>query len=367
MLLILCLVAIAVAIGACAVFKQQKFGAYPEGERLATVEASPHYRDGEFQNTVPTPMLVEGQSSIGIMLGNIFSSSPERLRPEQALPVERPDLKALDTDKDVLIWLGHSSYFMVFGGKRILVDPVFSGYGAPFSVFNKIFPGTDLYAAEDMPPIDYLLITHDHWDHLDYPTATDLLPKVGKAVMPLGVGAHFERWGYPQEKILEADWNSVLRLDDTLTVHVVPARHYSGRSFTRNKTLWAGFVLETPQTRVLLSGDTGYGPHINELAAKFDGFDLAAIDGGQYDPRWPLIHMTPEQAVQSAGELGARAMMLAHSGRFAIASHPWDEPFIRAAEAAKGKPFTLLTPKIGQPVWLDGREQAFGRWWEGIN
>ncbi len=351
-------------IGVCAVLRLDKFGKHPAGERLARVEASPNYTSGEFQNTVPTPMLVEGQSSVKIMLGSLFSS-PERLRPEDALPVVKPDLKALDMGADTLIWLGHSSYFFILDGKRILVDPIFSEYGAPFSMFNKIFPGTDVYSAKDMPSIDYLLITHDHWDHLDYPTVTELLPKVGKAIMPLGVGAHFEHWGYPKDKIVEADWNTALRLNDTLTVHIVPARHYSGRSFTRNKTLWAGFVLETPKTRILLSGDTGYGPHIKELANSFDGFDLVAIDGGQYDPRWPLIHMTPEEAVQSAEELGAKSMMLAHSGRFAIASHPWNEPFTRAVTAAKDKTFPLLTPKIGEPVWLDGRKQTFSLWWEG--
>ena len=360
----LALAVLCMGAGAYAVFHQAKFGRHPEGARLTRVEASPDYKDGEFRNTVPTPMLAEGQSSIKIMLGSLFSG-PERLRPEERLPTVKHDLRSLDPDIDTLVWLGHSSYFILAGGKRILVDPVFSGYGAPFSMFNKIFPGTDFYSAADMPEIDYLLISHDHWDHLDYRTVTALMPKTGKAVMPLGVGAHFEHWGYPQDKIVEAEWNDVLRLSDALTIHVVPARHYSGRGFTRNKTLWAGFVLESGGVRIFLSGDTGYGPHIGELARKFGGFDLAAIDGGQYDPRWPLIHMTPEEAVASAEELGAKAMMLAHAGRFAIAAHSWDEPFIRAERAVKGKAFPLLTPKIGEPVCLDGREQVFTHWWEG--
>jgi L-ascorbate metabolism protein UlaG (beta-lactamase superfamily) len=353
------------AAGACAVLNQEKFGRHPEGERLARVESSPNYRDGGFRNTVPTPILAEGQSSIKIMLGKLFSSK-ERLRPEGPLPTVKPDLKNLAHDRDALIWLGHSSYFIQLGGKRILVDPVFSDHGAPFSFANKIFPGTDLYTARDMPEIDYLIISHDHWDHLDYPTVTALMPKVGTAVMPLGVGAHFEHWGYPQEKIAETDWNTVLRFESGLAIHVVPARHYSGRTFTRNKTLWAGFVLETPETRIFLSGDTGYGPHIGEIARTFGSFDLVAIDGGQYDPRWPLIHMTPEEAVRAAKELGAHSMMLAHVGRFAIANHPWDEPFIRAVAAAEGNDFSLITPRMGEPVWLDTPEQPFTHWWEGV-
>ena len=365
MLLFLMLLLICLAVGACAVLNQEKFGEHPKGARLERVQSSPNYRDGEFHNTIPTPMLAKGHTSIGLMLSSLFSR-PERLRPESPLPVEKHDLAALPLDKDVFVWLGHSSYYMHLGGKRILVDPVFSDHGAPFSFANKIFPGTDLYKPEDMPEIDYLLISHDHWDHLDHPTVTALLARVKTAVMPLGVGAHFERWGYPQEKILEADWNEALRFDNGFTVHLVPARHFSGRTLTRNKTLWGGFVLETPERRIFLSGDSGYGPHIGEIAKAFGKFDLAAVDGGQYDPRWPHVHMTPEEAVKAADELHADTFLLAHVGRFAIAAHPWDEPFTRAAAAAENKNFTLLTPMIGEPVRFDDTEQTFGNWWEGI-
>ncbi len=147
----------------------------------------------------------------------------------------------------------------------------------------------------------------------------------------------------------------------------MPARHYSGRGFSRNKTLWAGFVLETPRRRLFLSGDTGYGPHFADLGRAFGGFDLVALDGGQYDARWPLIHMTPEEAVRAAQDLGARSMLLAHVGRFCIAAHAWDEPFKRVVVAGKGKDFRLLTPKIGEPVRLDGREQHFPPWWQGVD
>ncbi len=156
-----------------------------------------------------------------------------------------------------------------------------------------------------------------------------------------------------------------MQFDSGLTIHVLPARHYSGRGLSKNKSLWAGFVLETPQRRIFLSGDTGYGPHFAEIARTFGSFDLVALDGGQYDPRWPLIHMTPEEAVRAADELGAKSMMLAHVGRFSIASHSWDEPFVRVVEAAKDKDFRLLTPRIGEPVWIDGAAQDFIRWWEG--
>lgn len=368
MLLTLLLFGVALALAACVVLNQAKFGKHPEGERLERVQASVNYKDGEFHNTVPTSMLAEGESSLKIMWDGLFTEKV-RPRPLEPLPTVKLDLAALYPGEDIVIWLGHSSYFIQLGGKRILVDPMFSDHGAPFSFLNKAFPGTDIYTVADMPEIDYLVISHDHWDHLDYSTVTPLMLKVKTVVMPLGAGAHFEHWGYPKDKLREADWNTELHFENGFSIHVLPARHYSGRTFTRNKTLWASFVLETPEKRIFLSGDTGYGPHIAEIAAQFrevGGFDLVAIDGGQYDPRWPLIHMTPEEAAQSAEELGAKALLLAHVGRFSIANHPWNEPFERAVEASKGRAFRLLTPKIGEPVTLDNAEQSFTHWWESI-
>jgi L-ascorbate metabolism protein UlaG (beta-lactamase superfamily) len=363
--LIVILIGATLALATCAVLNQARFGKFPEGERLERVHASPNHKLGEFQNTVPTPMLIEGESSLKIMLGKFFAEKA-RLRPQEPLPTVKLDLASLDSEKDIVIWLGHSSYFIQLGSKRILVDPIFNDYGAPFSFLNKTFPGTDIYTVADMPEIDYLIISHDHWDHLDYATVTALMPKVKAVVMPLGVGAHFEHWGYTKDELMEADWNTALRFENGFSIHVLPARHYSGRTFTRNKTLWAGFVLETPEKRIFLSGDTGYGPHIAEIAAMFGSFDLVAIDGGQYDPRWPFIHMTPEEVAQSAEELGAKTLLLAHVGKFSIADHPWDEPFERVVEASKGRAFRLLTPKIGEPVLLNNAGQNFTRWWENI-
>jgi L-ascorbate metabolism protein UlaG (beta-lactamase superfamily) len=368
MFLMLLLIIVSLALAACAFLNGTKFGKSPENDRLQRILASAHYADGAFQNLTPTPTLVKGQSSLKIIVAGLFSHK-ERLRPSEPLPTQRIELtdpNALDRTKDVVIWLGHSSYFIRLGGKTILVDPVLSDHGSPFSFFNKTFPGTDLYAPSDMPEIDYLLITHDHWDHLDYPTVTALREKVKTVICPLGVGEDFEYWGYPKEKIQEAGWDTALRFEHGLSIHVVPARHYSGRGFARNKTLWAGFVLETQQHRLFLSGDTGYGPHFADIGRAFGSFDLVALDGGQYDPRWPLIHMTPEEAVQAAQDLGAASMMLGHVGRFCIAAHPWDEPFLRTVAASRDKSFRLLTPKIGEPVWLDDRQQRFARWWEGV-
>lgn len=365
MLITLGIILFGLVVGGYAVVHQAKFGQAPEGARLERIQASPNYADGIFINTTPTPTLMEGESSLKIMWKGLWADKA-RLRPQGKLPVVKVDLNALDKAQDTVIWLGHSSCFMQLGGKRILVDPVFSAYGAPFSFLNTSFSGTDIYTAADMPDMDLLLITHDHWDHLDYQSVVDLLPKVKKIIVPLGVGAHLERFGVPQEQFVEADWNTALAVDLLMTVHVTPARHYSGRTLVRNKTLWAGFVLETPERRVFVSGDSGFGPHFAEIARRFGGFDLVMLDAGQYDPRWPLIHMTPEEAAQAAEILNATALLPGHVGRFAIAAHTWDAPFIRMVKASAGKPFRLLTPKIGEPVRIGDAEQHFSHWWEGM-
>lgn len=349
-------------LSACAYLRQAKFGAYPEGTRLEMLRSSSHYLDGEFRNLVATPILAEGSSTLSIIARDTFKPVMN-LRPGQPIPATRIDLKALDAGRDTIVWLGHSSFFVLFAGRRILIDPVFSPFAAPVSFSTKAFDGTTLYSVDDMPEIDLLLITHDHWDHLDYPTVSALESKVKQVLVALGVGAHLEHWGYAREKIHEADWYEKLELDAGLVVHLVPARHYSGRWLTRNKTLWTGFVLESAARRILFSGDTGYGPHFKEIAQRFGGFDLAALDMGQYDLRWPYIHMTPEEAAQAAEDLKANTVMPIHVGRFNIARHAWNEPFERITVASQGRPYRLLTPKVGEALGIDHNEQVFAPWW----
>lgn len=265
-----------------------------------------------------------------------------------------------------MIWLGHSAYYIQLAGKRILIDPVLSDHAAPFSFLVKAFKGTTFYKAEDIPEIDYLLISHDHYDHLDYATMTQLKDKVKNVVVPLGIGSHFEYWGYPLSKIHENDWFNTLKTDTGLNIHTLPARHYSGRTFTRNKTLWASYALITPTHKIYFGGDSGYGPHFQQIESQLGGFDLVMLDSGQYDPRWPLIHMNPEEAVQAAVDLKAKTMMPMHIGRFSLSPHAWDEPFKRVAQASDNASLILLTPKIGQPMWLDDESIDFPRWWENI-
>jgi L-ascorbate metabolism protein UlaG (beta-lactamase superfamily) len=363
--LVLLLTGGVLAVGGYAYLQLPKFGVLPEGARLQAIERSPHYVNGTFQNLIDTPLRTEDSSLVANVLSMLFDRN-ERLRPDTSVPTVKRDLKALAPTQDVVVWLGHSSYFIQIGGRRILIDPVFSLEAAPAPHLNSAFAGSTPYSIDDMPEIDYLLITHDHWDHLDHPSVIALGDRTRHIVTGLGVGGFFEHWGYPRERIHEADWNSMLELDEGLRIHLLPARHYSGRMLMRNKTLWVAFALETPKRRLFFSGDSGYGPHFREIGERFGGFDLVALDTGQYDKRWPYIHMFPEEAALAAEDLHAEALLPAHVGRFSIAAHDWDEPLDQLEQLSQGKPYRLLTPRIGDLVFLDEPAQRFDSWWESL-
>lgn len=359
-------IAILGVIGVIDYLQHPVFGKLPSGERLTRVEHSPNHAGGVFRNQIDTPMRTTDQSEWSMWMETLFGEKGQP-RPQGAVPAIKIDLKALDPAHDLVVWLGHSSYFVQLGGKRILVDPVFSTNAAPIPGANKVFEGTSVYAAGDMPEIDALLISHDHYDHLDYPSIQALQPKVRQVIVGLGVGAHFDAWGYDMGSVREADWNEVVALTPQVQIHVTPARHFSGRTFTRDKSLWVGFALMSGERRLFFSGDSGYAPHFAEVGKRYGPFDWVALDTGQYDPRWANVHMTPEQAAQAAEDLRTRVLMPGHVGRFSISPHNWDDPFKRIAAASRGRSYTLWTPEIGQPMHLDGRAQEFSPWWEVIH
>lgn len=355
-------IATCLALGACVVMTQPRFGKLPKGDVLERLSQSPNYNDGSFQNPIPTPLFTEDASTFSIIVKSVFSK-PERLKPERLLPTVKTDLAGLRLDQDIVIWLGHSSWYIQLDAKRILIDPILSDYAAPFSFFNKAFEGTTIYTPEDIPEIDYLLISHDHWDHLDYPAVKALQPKVKQVVCPLGLKASFLHWGYADGNIFEGDWNNSLTNGD-FAVHLLPARHYSGRLFGKNKTLWTAFALIGKKHRIFFSGDSGYGPHFSDIGHNFKGFDLVMLDAGQYDPRWALIHMTPDEAAQAAEDLDAKYLLPAHVGRFTIAMHAWDDPFKQLKTASENKSYGLVMPVIGESVAIDSPTTKFTDWWK---
>ena len=364
-LILLALLALVLAVSGCFYFRQAKFGRLPEGERLDRISQSPNYQGGTFHNREPIVSVVEGGEGLGLWLKFLLRND-DNLTPPAPLPTVKTDLKGMDPDTDAVVWLGHSSYFMRLHGRTILIDPVLSDHASPVSFSTRAFDGTTIYTADDMPDIDYLLISHDHWDHLDYDTVMALKPRIGRVVTGLGVGEHFASWGFPDDMVVEADWDDTVRLEDGLTVYVLTARHFSGRLFDRNRTLWVAFALETPSKRVFYSGDSGYGTHFKAIGERFGGFDLALLDSGQYNKAWQYVHMNPEQAAQAAQDLHASAALPSHTGRFNISYHSWDDPFRRFVTAGEGKPFRLVTPEIGEVVRLDDTHQAFPHWWETL-
>jgi L-ascorbate metabolism protein UlaG (beta-lactamase superfamily) len=362
------IIVIIIAIVIIAVFiflKQPKFGRTPTGERLKRVMHSPNFRDGKFQNLHYTPDLAEGVSYYAVMKEFFFNKSKNR-RPPSVLPSSKTALLDLDPDKNVLVWFGHSSYFMQIDGKKILVDPVFSGAASPIKSTTRSFAGSDVYSADDIPEIDFLFLSHDHWDHLDYDTIMKLKPKIKKIICSLGTGEHLERWGFETNIIIEKDWDEEVLLEKGFEVVITSARHFSGRGLRRNKSLWASFVLTTPTMKIFMGGDSGYDTHFAEIGNKYGPFNLAILECGQYDKSWKYIHMMPEEVATAAKDLKAKKLFPVHWAKFALANHDWDDPIKRIVSAANEKGILLLTPMIGEEVSLKDSNQVFDAWWNKV-
>jgi L-ascorbate metabolism protein UlaG (beta-lactamase superfamily) len=330
------------------------------GQRLERMVRSPNYKLERFQNLVPTEVTLKDASFFRML--REYRNRPANTAPAKALPVMKTDLSALPDKGAWFVWFGHSSYLLKMEGVTILVDPVFSGNASPVSFLARAFPGTSVYDAAAMPSIDVLLLTHDHYDHLDYKTVKSLAPAAGRICTSLGVGAHLESWGVAQEKIVELDWWEQWSWKD-LTFTAAPARHFSGRTFKRGGTLWSSFVLKGRGHSLYLGGDSGYEQHFREIGERFGPFELAILECGQYGKNWPYIHMVPEDTVQAAVDLNAAALIPVHWGKFTLSLHAWDEPVRRAVAAATRRRFPIATPMIGQPVQV-GDAYPAAPWWE---
>lgn len=345
-------------------FQHPQFGQLPKGDNLEKLKQSPNYRKGKFWNQIATPALAENTNYWKVM-GKLLFQSGTRKRPSVALPTIKTDLKGLRPDENVMVWFGHSSYFIQTEGVKILVDPVFSGSASPLPFGTRSFQGTDIYSVADMPEIDYLLITHDHWDHLDYSTVRKLKPKIKKIICGLGTGAHFRAWGYQNNQVDELDWYDSRVLKKGISLHALPARHFSGRSLRRNPTLWLAFSLSTPKRKLYLGGDSGYGPHFKAAGDRFGPFDLAVLENGQYNPDWRYIHLLPEQFFPAARDLRTHKVLSVHNSKFSLARHSWDAPLKAVSGFRQDHHPQLLSPRIGEKMNLDSATKT-PAWWEGI-
>lgn len=365
-MLLIILVIIAVLSAMVLLFMQQaKFGKTPKGERLEFIKKSVYHDGKKFSNINHTPELTEGVRYTTIMKEFFFVKNPN-LKPKQKLPSKKINLHQLNINENILVWFGHSSYFIQIDGKRILVDPVLSGAASPVRFTTKSFNGSDVYSTDDIPEIDYLFLTHDHWDHLDHDTIIKLKPKIKKIITSLGVGQHLERWGFEKDRFIETQWHDETTLDLGFNVITTTARHFSGRGFKRAQALWSSFVLMTPTQKIFIGGDSGYDNHFEAIGNQYGPFDLVILECGQYNNYWKYIHSMPEETAQIAVELKAKKLLPVHWAKFALSMHDWDEPIKRISIAALEKHMPLLTPMIGEAVyWQDDRIQQ-NAWWENL-
>ena len=342
--------------------QQASFGKAPSGARLERIKKSAQYSDGAFQNQSPTPTFTGGGTFYSVMVDFIFGKH-ERKVPEYTLPSIKRDLTVQPAAKPEITWFGHSSYLIQINGLNVLVDPVFSGRTSPVSYLgNKAYEGADIYKAADMPRIDVMVITHDHYDHLDYETILKLKDSVGVFVTSLGVGSHLEYWGVPAEKIKELDWWETASINEDTKFIAAPARHFSGRGMIRNKTLWSSFIFKTKGYSIYLGGDSGYDQHFAKIGNEYGPFDLAILEDGQYNAFWANIHMMPEEAARAAHDLKAKVLLPVHWGKFSLATHAWDESISRVLQEAEILKLKVITPEIGEQVILDSILPA-SKWW----
>jgi L-ascorbate metabolism protein UlaG (beta-lactamase superfamily) len=335
------------------------YGKIPSGERLKRIQSSPNYKNGSFQNLSKTNAMAENASFFKTM--REFINKPKDVKPQTILPSIKTNLKTLKKEQASLVWFGHSSYFLNIQGTTILVDPVLSGNAAPVSCMVKSFEGSDIYVVEDFPNIDLLLLTHDHYDHLDYKTVKKLQSKVKKVCCSLGVGSHLEHWGYDKKIISELNWWETFTIKD-MSLTATPGRHFSGRGIKRGQTLWSGFVLKTNSYNLFLGGDSGYDSHFKKIGETYGPFDLAILESGQYNKSWPHIHMMPEQTVQASIDLKAKVLLPVHWAKFSLAMHLWTDPIERVLNEANNLGVRLTTPLIGQTVVI-GENYPNQKWW----
>lgn len=337
------------------------YGKNPSKEKQKRFESSPQFRGQTFYNLSPTRPIAKDSSFLKTT--KEFFTKPKTTEPSSPLPFVTTDLKALSSAAPTIVWFGHSSYLIRIHGLNILVDPVLSGHASPFSFMLKAFEGSDYYKPHHIPEIDLLILTHDHYDHLDYNTLMALKSRTGHVVCPLGVGSHLEYWGFDEATITELDWWQDFVFNEQVKLTATPARHYTGRGLIRSRMLWSSFVLEGEGHRLYLGGDSGYDRHFKQIGEKFGSFDIALLEAGQYNTSWPHIHMMPEETVQASVDLNANVLFPVHWAKFALAMHSWNEPIGRVLKKASELNVNVVAPKIGEPLVLD-TDHVLNRWWE---
>tara|TARA_B110000977_G_scaffold97700_1_gene128631 strand:- start:2506 stop:3654 length:1149 start_codon:yes stop_codon:yes gene_type:complete len=363
--IVLSLITLLIIIGVLFINLSPQFGGVASKQQQELFSKSKHYKNGKFLNNGGVKMEMSFKDSFKAMW--ILFKSNSNAEPNKNIAVQKIDSITIANynSKTRFIWFGHSTFLLQIKGKNLLIDPMFGNVPAPNPLLgNKRFSNKLPIEIEKLPSIDAVLITHDHYDHLDYESIQKLKDKVNIFYTPLGIGIHLLKWGVEKERIIELDWWQEIKFDE-LTIRCTPAQHFSGRGISdREKTLWCSWIIQSDDENLFFSGDSGYASHFKEIGDQYGPFDFAFMECGQYNNLWPLVHMLPEETAQAGLDIKAKRIMPIHWGAFKLASHSWTDPVERISKKAKELNVDLVIPKIGEiiEIGLNDSEEIYP-WW----
>ena len=355
-----------VIVGTAFLYLSPQFGGTVSEAQKVLYEKTGHYAEGIFLNEEEIVMEINCHS-ITDMMKETMNPDPN-VAPDHNIETDKIDPRSLDQQIDSMTrvtWLGHSSFLIEISGKKILIDPIFSQYAAPHPLLGRARFNSEMpIEIGQLSEIDLVIISHDHYDHLDYPSIKKLKEKVDHFYVPLGVGNHLRRWKIAEENFTEMDWWEESQYED-LKIIFAPSRHMSGRGLgDQSATLWGSWIVQNDTKNIYFSGDGGYGKHFADIGEKYGPFDLGLMECGQYNEQWRDVHMMPEESAKAALDLKAKLIMPIHWGAFALATHSWTDPVERIVKAAQKLKVPIATPRMGEQIELSdlslGHQDA---WW----
>lgn len=336
-----------------------QIGEKPKGEDLERISQSPHWKDGKFVNIIPTKMA--GFSDVISTMGEYFNAI--NTAPKDSLETYFGANKEVIDSLTYITWYGHSAFLFEMDGKKILIDPMLGDYAAPLSFGSKRYPYKKAIPIDELKDIDAVILSHDHYDHLDYPTIQKIKGEVKHWYTALGLGSHLKSWGIAADAITELDWWQESQLEEFRLV-ACPSRHFSGRSLVgQSSTQWASWYIMSANRKIYFSGDGGYGPHFKEIEARYGAPDFAMLECGQYNKAWSDIHMMPEQSVKAGHDMKAKLIMPIHWGAFTLAMHEWTDPIERFKAEAVNLDMEMIHPMIGERFALE-KDRPLTEWWK---
>ena len=338
-----------------------QFGSNPSAKERSKYENLFNYEDGNFINDEFTPLMT-GEFSTWDFFKSDSLREPEKIETKK---IDHSFFTNLNDKEYQIAWLGHSAFLISIKDKIILLDPMLGSHASPIPLPMLRRYNEELSIEPDsIPFIDFVVLSHDHYDHLDFSTIRQIKDNVKTFLVPLGIGSHLRSWDVNEQKISEMNWGESCKIDEIEFI-CLPARHFSGRGpMNRNSTLWSSWAIKSTALNVYFSGDSGYGNHISKIGEEYGPFDISLIDCGQYNLAWEYSHMFPHQAVAAAIELKSKYFMPIHWGAFTLAMHPWDEPVKKSIELAEKIGLNCITPRIGEVISKASIDKQFYPWWD---